>query len=132
MVKIIPAAKKLAIGVVAVGALSLGTAGVAGAAASPVAVPKVGAHFNCARATKVLTRIQKVESRITAGLPKLNAAEERATKNGKTARAARLEKRITRLESPQLQARLNKASTAIEAKCHVPAPTVASGSTTPA
>ncbi len=132
MIKIIPAAKKLAIGVVAVGALSLGTAGIAGAATSSVAVPKVGKHFNCARATKVLTRIEKIDSRITAGLPKLKAAEEKATTAGRMARAARLEKRITRLEAPQLQARLTKASAAIEAKCHVPAPATASGTATQA
>jgi len=129
MIKLIPTAKKLAIGVVTVGALSLGTAGIAGAAATP-AVPKVGKHFNCARATKVLTRIQKAETKITAGLPRLKAAEEKATMNGKTVRATRLKNRISRLESPQLQTRLNKASAAIEAKCHVPAPATASGSTT--
>jgi len=128
MIRIIPTAKKLAIGVVAVGALSLGTAGIAGAANSQVAVPKVGKHFNCARATKVLTRIEKVESRITVGLPRLKAAEVKATNAGRTTRAMRLENRISRLESPQLQARLTKASAAIEAKCHVPAPTTPSSS----
>jgi hypothetical protein len=132
MIKIIPAAKKLAIGVVSVGALSLGTAGIAGAATAPVTVPKVGAHFNCARATKVLTRIQKAENRIAAGLPKLKAAEAKAAKNGRMARAARLEKRINRFESTTLQTRLTKASAAIEAKCHVPAPATTSGSTTQA
>ena len=49
---VIPIAKKMVIGAVAVGALSLGTAGLAGAATVPAT--KAISHFNCANATKVL------------------------------------------------------------------------------
>jgi hypothetical protein len=120
MIKMIPSARKLVVGAVAVGALSLGTAGIAGAATTAPA--QVGRHFNCANATKVLTRIQKGEARIAAGLPKLTAAEAKATQAGDTTLANRIQKRITRLESPTFHARLTKVSAAIEAKCNVPAP----------
>jgi hypothetical protein len=119
MRKPISAGRSLLVGAVAVGALSLGTAGVAGAAAAPT--PHLG-HFNCARATKVLTRIEKTEAHITAGLPKLKAREGKALAKDKAARAARLEKRIAVWESAAFQAKLTGRSAAIEAKCHVSAP----------
>ena len=87
-------------------------------------------HFNCARATKVLTRIEKTEARIAAGLPKLRAAEAKATTDGTTARAARLENRIDRLDSTTLHDPSDQGVGAIEAKCNVPAPTVAPASST--
>jgi hypothetical protein len=121
---IIPTAKKLVIGAVAVGALSFGTAGMAGAATVPGA--KAISHFNCANATKVLTRIDNGEARIAAGLPKLTAAQAKASKAGHTKLANRLAKRITRLESSKFHTRLTKATAAIEAKCNVTAPSTAS------
>jgi hypothetical protein len=122
---IIPAAKKAIVGVVAVGALSLGAAGVAGADTAGTANPTPAtrlANFNCANATKVLDRIQKVEGDIAAGLPKLTAAQAKAAAAGHTRLADRLERRITRLKSATFTNRLDKAASAIEAKCNVPAP----------
>jgi hypothetical protein len=120
---------------VAAGTLSFGAAGLAGAATAPSSTPtaptaktpgsptaKAGKSFNCANATKVLTRIQKGEAQIAAGLPKLTAAEAKAKANGNTTRAARLQTRITRLESATFKARLDKMAQKIEAKCNVPAP----------
>jgi hypothetical protein len=121
---VIPIAKKMVIGAVAVGALSLGTAGLAGAATVPAT--KAISDFNCANATKVLTRIDKGEARIAAGLPKLTAAQAKASKAGHTRVADRLAKRITRLESSTFHTRLTKATAAIEAKCNVTAPSTAS------
>ncbi len=120
---LIPAGRALVIGAVVVGALALGAPGVAGAAASPAptATP-AAAHFNCANATRALTRIDKVEARVSAGLPKLHAAEARAAKAGRTRLANRIEKRIRRLESAEAGKRLSRRSAAIEAKCHVAAP----------
>jgi hypothetical protein len=126
-------ATRLVVGAVAVGSLSIGTAGLAGAATTtPTTVRSAasGHPFNCARATRVLTRIEKGEARIAAKLPGLTAREARAERAGRTKRAAHLKKLITRFESPKFSARLTKASAEIEAKCHVPAPTAASGSTT--
>jgi hypothetical protein len=129
MTQMIPTAKKLLVGAVATGAMALGTAGVAGAV-STTTVPKVVKHFNCARAPKVLSRIQKGEAKIAAGLPRLTAAEAKATKNGNAQRAARIKRRIDRLESPAFKARLDKAKATIEAKCHVNAPAAGSPSAT--
>jgi hypothetical protein len=124
MKHIIPTAKKLIVGVVAVGALSVGAAGVAGAATTGSASPTPArvAHFNCANAPKVLAKIQKVEGDIANGLPKLTAAQAKAAAAGKTKVADRLQKRITHLESATFKTRLDKATSAIDAKCNVATP----------
>ena len=118
--------QKLAVGALVVGSLTLGTAGIASAStptSSPSAsTPAAATQFNCANATKALTRIQKVEGRINAGLPKLTAAQQKASSAGNTKRADRLQKRITRLESAAFKQRLQNRSQKIEAKCNVSAP----------
>jgi hypothetical protein len=126
----ITTAKRVVVGVIAVGALSLGSAGIAGANSATASTPasiaaSSAANFNCANATKALDKIQSGEAKIAAGLPKLTAWESKLTLAGRTKLAARLQKRITRLESPTFKARLDKASTAIEAKCNVAAPAAA-------
>jgi hypothetical protein len=130
MQQLIPTVRKAIVGVVAVGALSLGVAGMAGAATPASSTPASTrlARFNCANASTVLDKIAKGEADIAAGLPKLTAAQAKAASAGHTKVADRLQKRITRLESAGFKARLDKAASAIEAKCNVPAP----GSTTPA
>ena len=126
MKHLIPTAKRVVVGVVAVGALTVGSAGLAGAATT--ATPKTIAQFNCARATTVLTRIQTGESHIAAGLPKLTAPRPRpprmATWRGPP---------VSRSGSPGWRAPTSRAdwtaaAAAIEAKCQVTAPT---GSSTP-
>jgi hypothetical protein len=118
--------KKLVVGALVAGSLTLGTAGIASAAtptsSSSAAAPAPAKQINCANATKKLTRIQKVEGRITAGLPKLTAAQQKASGAGNTKRADRLQKRITRLESPAVKQRLQNLSQKIETKCNVSAP----------
>lgn len=121
------------------GALVLGTAGVAGAAAptfsatsrTSAATTQLTrdakdrlAHFSCTRATKALTRIQKAEVGIAAGLPKMHAAEAKATAAGKTRKASRIGKLITRLGRPGATAQLQRLAVAIEAKCNVTAPSI--------
>ena len=119
------------------GALVLGTAGSAGASTlaatapsgtsaataqlSPGAKDRL-AHFSCSRATKVLARIHRAETGIAAGLPRLHAAEAKATAAGQTRKAARIGKLITRLGRPGAEARLQRLATAIEAKCNVAVP----------
>lgn len=78
--------------------------------------------FNCVRATRVLTRIQREEARIAARLPKLSAREARAAEKGHVRVAALLKKLIARLESSKVGARLTRRAAAIEAECHVSAP----------
>lgn len=131
------AIRNLTVATLAVGTLAFGMSGVAGASAptltsssgapaaaahrAPGATGRL-AHFSCSRAPKVLGRLQKIEARIAAGLPKLHAAEAKATASGNTRRAARIQKAITRLERPGAAARLQKFASAIEAKCKVSAP----------
>jgi hypothetical protein len=118
-----PIAKRLVAGLVAAGALSVALSGTAEAApALFTSAPKVGAHFKCSRATKVLARIEHTESQIANGLPNLSKRHAAAKAHGKPKQANRLAKQIARLESPQLKQQLNKAAQAIEAKCHVSAP----------
>lgn len=131
---VIPVAKRLVVGVVAVGALSLGWTGLAGAASTTS--PTVSISVKCARATKVVTRIEKAQTRVEARLPKVTAAEAKAQKAGRTKRVARLQKRLARLEkriahmkSANVTAHLQKIKSAIAAKCSAPAP-AAPGSTT--
>jgi hypothetical protein len=135
-----PHLKGVAIGVVAAGVLAVGLAGIA--SASPSVAPTTATHalstprslrhfdvgrFNCADATKALTRIAKVEAHVAAGLPKLTAAQAQAIRNGHPVRARRLERRISRLQSATFGARLTRVSAAIEAKCRVSAPAVRGG-----
>jgi hypothetical protein len=116
---------KLAVGSLVVGSLALGSAGTAFAStptSSPPSSTPAASQFNCANATKALTRIQKVESQINAGLPKLTAAQAKAASSGHTKRAARLQKRITRYESAAFKQRLQTRSQKIESLCNVSAP----------
>ncbi|HEX4219376.1 MAG TPA: hypothetical protein VHZ02_13445 [Acidimicrobiales bacterium] len=117
--------KKLAVGALVAGSLALGTAGTALAStpsSSPSASTPAASQFNCANATKALTRIQKIEGRISAGLPKLTSAQQKAASAGHTKRADSLQKRITRLESVAFKQRLQARSQKIESTCNVSAP----------
>lgn len=128
-----PMAKKLVIGVIALGTVSLGTGGMAGAADPPVTTTKGhGHHVNCARASKVLARIEVTEARIAAGLPQLHAAASRAVHRGDQARADRINKRIGRMEAPAFKARLEKRKAKIQAACPgvTPPPTARKSSVT--
>lgn len=127
MTRTFATAKKVVLGVAALGTVALGPAGVAGAATATTN-PPAARHFNCARAPKVLAHIEKVEADIAAGLPKLHAAETKAQQKGKTARVDRLKKHISRLERPAYKARLDKQKARIEAKCQVNAPATSSSS----
>jgi hypothetical protein len=126
--------RKIVVGAAVAGSLTLGLTGTAFAstptsspsstptAPTTASTPAPAKQFKCANATKALTRIQKVEGRISAGLPKLTAAQQKASSNGNTKRADRLQKRITRLESATFKQRLQTRSQKIEAKCNVSAP----------
>ncbi|MGD0882324.1 MAG: hypothetical protein ABSB09_12230 [Acidimicrobiales bacterium] len=123
----------------AVGALALATSGVAAAAApatsgsmgSPGTSLAQGAPASsvaggsgrprCVRAERVLVRIQRIEARIDAGLPRLTKAEAGAKAAGNTARADRIQRAITELESPALTTRLDRLSARIIERCGPPA-----------
>jgi hypothetical protein len=117
--------KKIVVGALVTGSLTLGMSSVAFAStptSSSSSSTAAAGQFNCANATKALTRIQKIEGRIDAGLPKLTAAQQKASSNGHTKLAARLQKRITRYESATFKQRLQTRAQKIETKCNVSAP----------
>ncbi len=138
------AIRTMIIATTAVGAIVIGiavTAGAAAPAAGATAAASAGAaqslphtgsdraaHFDCARAPRALARIQRIEKRIAAGLPRLNRAVARAKAAGNTQRSARIQTMINRLESPALKSRLDRLTSRIEAKCSASPVT---GSTTP-
>ena len=98
-------------------AVALGTGGAA-FATTPTAsssTPVTARHVTCGRATKAMARINKAEAAISTRLPKLQAAESRLTTKGRTKVAARVEKRIQRLETAD--GRLGGLATKIQAKC---------------
>jgi hypothetical protein len=120
MSKKIPARKWAARAVlcaVTVSAVALGTGGAAFAGTSTTSgsTPAASRHSTCARASKALSRIDKVEAAVTKRLPKLEAAETRLTTAGHTKRAARVEKRIERLQNANVKA--GARAQKIQAKC---------------
>lgn len=135
---------KITAGVATAGVLTFGLASVAGASATAPAAHRGQnvltmsdaqlqqrlASFNCDRAERALGRIARIDARISAGLPHLHAAEQKATERGNTARAARIERRINVLTSSTLKDRLATIQTSIENKCHVSAPTGSSVTST--
>jgi len=136
MRKLIRATATVVAATAAVGSLSL-AGGIAGAASPPAqshahthAHTHAGRHkhhfsiasFKCSHADRALGRIHDAQTNIAAGLPKLTAREQVASKKGHTVRANRIEKRIKRRESPKFKTFLAKAASGIEGKCHVPAP----------
>jgi hypothetical protein len=136
MLSAVPVAKKLLIGTVAVGVLTLGGTGIAGAAAPSPSTPATpatphAASFDCSRAPKALARIGRLDAHIAAGFPKLTAREAKARQDGQTARADRLAKLLSHLESAKFKAHLAKVSQRIEATCHVTAPATPSPSSAP-
>jgi hypothetical protein len=119
MSKKIPARKwaaKAVLCAVTVSAVALGTCGAAFAGTTPSgSTPAASRHITCARASKALSRIDKVEAAVTKRLPKLEAAETRLTTAGHTKRAARVEKRIERLQNANVKA--GARAQKIQAKC---------------
>ncbi len=115
--------KKLAVASCVAGVLSLGVGAVASAApASGSASTGAGTqshHLTCADAPKILARIQTVDAKVAARLPKLQAAESKATAAGKTKLAGRIQDRINRLD--QVQAKTAAISAKVAAKCPAPA-----------
>ena len=83
---------------------------------------------NCSAAGVRLARLEKVQTRISTALPKLEAAEAKAKSNGHPKLAARLAPRVSRLE--KLQPRVSNRITRIERRCPGASPS-AGGSSTP-
>ncbi len=110
--------KKIIATTVLGGTLALGAAGVAGAATTGGS-----AHPNCAKAQAAVTRIVKLEAKADVWLPKAQQREATATQNGNAKRAARIGRRIDRVQ--KLEAKANARIQKVEAAC--PGTTTPSG-----
>lgn len=120
--------------VTTVGALSLGSAGIAAGAvptttpvtASPVkaAVSAAAAEARaayrqhlCTLGSKALSHLQAREAAIATELPKLDAAAHTAAKTGHPRRAKLLYTKFARLQKVSLKNRLYRAASRVKSKC---------------
>ena len=103
------------------GSLALGVVGVAGVAgattpssatATATATPTAA---QCAKAEKLATRIQTLETKAAAWVPKAQARETKATTDGHTKLAAAIGRRISRVQ--KLETRGTTLLGKISAKC---------------
>jgi hypothetical protein len=107
-------------------ALTLGAAGAAGAAATPPT--SVGtAPASCAKAPHALARIAKLEAKAGKWVTAAEQRQATATQDGRTKAAARIGRRITRVE--KLEAKGTALVSKIEAAC--PGAAATSGGTAP-
>jgi len=111
------------------GTLALGITGVAGAAApasatptststsAPTSTPTSPATqaTRCAKAQKLAVRIHTAETKATAWVPKAQAREAKATAAGHTKLAARIARRIARVQKRETRGTALLAK--ISAKC---------------
>ena len=146
MPTMISLAKKVLMSTVAVGALTFGTVGASGAAATthtPAQLAKGLAqaekHFNCSTAARRLGYVQRLEARYAKRNARLAALEANAKKANDTKRAAYLQKVIDhqkKIQSHMLgtrmmarQAKLAKVAKLAQAKCHIAPPTSTTSTT---
>lgn len=98
------------------GALTLGGAVLATAAGAATGGSSSGTDApNCAKAPAVLARIDKLETRASNWLPGAEQREATAQQDGDRVQAARIARRIARVE--RLQQRGDKLEQKIEAAC---------------
>ncbi len=116
--------RRIIAGTAVAGALTLGLAGAAGAATgSTGSTGNTGANTPaitssttvCSLLPRVQARVQKVESKLAADLPKAQAAEAKAKAAGHTKLADRIAARITKAQNREtkVNARLAK----LQAEC---------------
>jgi hypothetical protein len=104
------------------GALAVGAAAPAFAATTSGSTPT---HARCARAPKALSRLSKVEGRVSQRITKLESVESKLSGANHQKAAARVERRIERLQ--RIEGRAGTRVSKIEARC--PSGTTGSGST---
>ncbi len=144
MPTMISLAKKALMSTVAVGALTFGTVGVSGAAATtqtPAQISKglsqVEKHFNCSTAGRRLGYVLRLEARYAKKNAKLAALEAKAQQAHHTKRAAYWQKVINHQKKIQshvlgarLMARQAKVAKLAQAKCHMALPASTTSTTT--
>jgi len=109
--------RKLIAGTAVAGALTLGLAGMAGAATGTSGGTNTAINPSttvCSLLPQLQARAQKVEARLAADLPKAQAREAKAKAAGHTKLADAIANRITRIQNREtnVSARLAKLSTA--------------------
>jgi hypothetical protein len=107
---------KIIAGTAVAGLLAFGVVGMAGAS-TPAASGTSNPPAKCAKLPALQARVQKVESRISARLPKAEAREAQLKSAGKTQQADAIANRITKLQNREskVNARLAKAQAACAA-----------------
>ena len=115
--------RRLAVAAGLCGALVVGGAGAASAAPSSSGTSPPA----CAHAQTRLNRLAAQDARITAQLPKLEAAQTKAEQNHHPKLAKRIGRRITLLE--HRQTRDQKVSARIEKRCPATTPAAPASST---
>jgi hypothetical protein len=110
------------------GALAMGATPALAAAPGASAPSSTAAHCG-AGAQRVLTHLQRVDSRISTVVGKLQAAEQQAKTSGHPRRAERLADRITRLQDRQTKVEARIAR--IDQRCPGLSTNGASSSSTP-
>ena len=111
-------------GTAVAGALTLGLAGVAGASTGSTgstgntggAAPAITSSTTvCSLLPQIQARVQKVESKLAAELPKAQAAEAKAKAAGHTNLANRIAARVTRVQNRETKANARLAK--LQAAC---------------
>ncbi len=118
--------RRIIAGTAVAGALTLGLAGMAGAATTNTAATGTPSAAVCAKAANIEARIQKYDAAVTARLPKAEAREAKAKAAGHTKFATYIANRITKAQNREIK--LTALAAKIEAKCG-PASSGATGST---
>jgi hypothetical protein len=109
--------RKIIAGTAVAGALTLGMAGIAGASTGSTvnSGPAItGSTTVCSLLPQIQARVQKVETKLAADLPKAQAREAKAKAAGHTKLADAIANRITRIQDREtkVNARLAKLSAA--------------------
>ena len=101
-------------GAAVAGALTFGAAGIAGASTPSTGSTGADTATLCAKLPAIQARVQKVEGKVTAWVPKAQAREAKANAAGRTKLADAIANRITRVQNrdTKVNARLAKAQAA--------------------
>ncbi len=104
--------RKIIAGTAVAGVLTFGVVGIAGASTPASGTTNTAAK--CAKLPAVQARVQKLESKFGAALPKAQAREAKLRSEGKTNKADAIANRITKIQNrdSKVNARLAKAQAA--------------------
>jgi|HubBroStandDraft_6_1064221.scaffolds.fasta_scaffold1111254_1 hypothetical protein len=121
--------RKIIAGAAVAGVLTLGgldLAGAAGATGAPTPSSRTTTPARCAKLPALEAKVHKVEAKVAARLPAIEAREVKSIGDGRTGRAHALANRVTRIQNHEnkVKARLAK----VQAACNARAGTATTGS----